>query len=302
MTDETAETASPQEEAHQKALEFHKFASLPTELRRAIWLHSIQPREIFVYGVEDPDTHIDAEYGDWAGMVRGFRLVWAAKPPSLMHSCHEARAYSLPLYTNINCGSGRPTWINFEMDTICVNDLFLPLLTEETLPAKIKRLALEVAHDPETLRYVHGDYKSFVSYIKDDLINLEHLDVEYIGIEEEQEDDDDPILSYWRSDLQWEEEWDGWFEEFYHTCNPVRFYFTVTHSRATKTEELNPHNYVKRCRERRRAAQLKDADVSISDSEDGLDCEHRYFYWKHEGCTCVPQKQPASRSATLDDE
>ena len=300
MADRTADTPLQGRAPQQDASEFHKFVSLPTELRRAIWLHSIQPREILVYGVEDADTHIDAEYGDWAGMVRGLRLVWAAKPPPLMHTCHEARAYAIPLYTNINCGSGRPTWINFEIDTICVNDVFLPLLIEEPLQSKIRRLALEVAHDPERLLYVHGDYKRFVSYIKDDLTNLEYLDVEYIGIEEEQEDEDDSLLGFWKPDLQWQEEWDGWFEEFYHTCNPVRFYLTVTHSQATRKEELNPHNYVKRCRERRRAAQLLDPDVLISDSEDGLDCQHRHFYWTHEGCTCIPQLSP--RSAAVDDK
>ncbi|PON28897.1 hypothetical protein TGAM01_v202005 [Trichoderma gamsii] len=119
------------------------FASLPFELRSLIWSLAVAPRRITITKKKSNRSFSKEQY------QQGKNILYqtsSTPPPALMHVCRESRQQA-PYTRAFTAGSEpRWTWINFEVDILCVTSLYaIPDLLSHR--SEIQRLQIRTDDD-----------------------------------------------------------------------------------------------------------------------------------------------------------
>lgn len=119
------------------------FASLPFELRSLIWSLAVVPRRITITKKKSNRSFSKEQY------QQGKNILYqtsSTPPPALMHVCRESRQQA-PYTRAFTAGSEpRWTWINFEVDILCVTSLYaIPDLLSHR--SEIQRLQIRTDDD-----------------------------------------------------------------------------------------------------------------------------------------------------------
>ncbi|KAH6685444.1 hypothetical protein F5X68DRAFT_210161 [Plectosphaerella plurivora] len=226
---------------------FHCFAQLPLELRQRIWELSIEPRRVRVGGFS---------HSVYYTKTPSFP---PSPPPPTLQVCAESRDY-IQRYYNKAFVKGSPpryTWVNFDMDTICMRDSSFPDFPAEL--ALIKHLALEIPWDDEffvRLVIVPGIKDNCGMIVIGEMPLLENLEFPmHLGDIE-----------------QWVSYMESWYDlDMYRPRFRAR---VVSKDPNHEPREINQDNYRKVDRDQRRKRMLEhpewfDSDCEVSDDSDG---------------------------------
>lgn len=213
------------------AATFYLFNHLPLELRLLVWEFSLTPRRV--------------PRGGFPGQLE-LPPPPSAPPPAVLHACIESRSYLVRYYTKIMIGKSRYIWVNYDLDTICLNEWYLEDLSDELPP--IKHLAVYSVDDEEFER-------RFIS------------DIEHMPSLEDVEIKPDQKGIYW---------WYGWervMVYLYYTDTPVHFRTTVLSPDPDhEIPVLSQENYIRVERDYRRMRRVESPEWQgggeMSDSDD----------------------------------
>ncbi|KAH7349676.1 hypothetical protein B0T11DRAFT_133787 [Plectosphaerella cucumerina] len=248
---------------------FHHFTSLPAELRQYIWELSMEPRRVpvgnfFPVGTFEPPAPPTPP---------------PAAPPAALQACAESRScvelhYVKALFTD----DSRYTWINFDIDTVCMRQSTILEFPDELL--SIRHLSIDCNSS--------AFFWDHVIFCIKPMPLLEDLEIR-------------PIHEF--ESNEWWAEWEWMMEDYYYNENPVRFRTTVLCSDPdSDVLELTQDNYLKFYRDSYRKQYTEDPesfpeDVELPDSDDDIDAPHRCLPgWRHApGCACPPEERWAPR-------
>ena len=134
---------------------FHPFPRLPLELREYIWEFSIESRIVAIRPLDGPrpdpyeyeqGSFVPQELFDVCEDARSALKSWypeRASPPRLLHVCAESRSHLQRYYRKVFAVRMSPqySWVNFDVDTVCMSDADLKGFDAEV--PLIRRLILE---------------------------------------------------------------------------------------------------------------------------------------------------------------
>ncbi|KAH6677824.1 hypothetical protein F5X68DRAFT_213280 [Plectosphaerella plurivora] len=245
------------------AKSFHLFSLLPLELRQRIWVMSMEPRRVRI--------------GDFSN-TQYYKPEWAsvtppAPPPTLLHACAESRFHLERHYRKIGAGKPDPQyiWINFDLDTVCIRELFL-----EDFPIElslIRHLCID-SIDSENFWWLTNDHlhASSMPLLEDLLIQTQSRG-----------------KGWWR-------EWDSKMRMFYYNDSPRPFRTRIVCPFVEDDEvpDLTTDNWIKVDRRHRRKMLREHPewyapDFEVSDSEDDLYASGRFHKTNHHSrtdCAC----------------
>lgn len=219
------------------ATAFHLFGLLPLELRQHIWELSMTPRRVPV-----------GDFSKHSYPRDPLPLPPPAPPPAVLHACAESRSRLVRCYSKVlTRGSlSRYIWVNYELDTICINEWSIEDLDAELL--LIKHMSIIITHEEHFWHEVIGRIRS--------MPRLENLEIKPSA-----------------KGICWWYEWDYVLQDLYDPDAPVRFR-TMVLSPVPDHEVpvLTRDNHIKVEREYRRRDMAKNPEryrgQEMSDSDD----------------------------------
>ncbi len=220
---------------------FHPFPRLPVELREYIWELSMEPRIVAIRPLDGPrhdpyedeqDSFAPQEFLDACEEARSalqLRYPERTPPPHLLHVCAESRSLLQRHYRKAFAVRAPPqySWVNFDMDTVCMSDVDLKGFVAEV--PLIRRLILESQYSDVFSRSCDAPLLNATA-----LKMLTILDVD------------------WRNGERWFRPWVSVMRTFYHGCDVVPFDTRIKRVHDPNAIEITRDNYPKahRCRVR----------------------------------------------------
>ncbi|KAH7361685.1 hypothetical protein B0T11DRAFT_338669 [Plectosphaerella cucumerina] len=245
---------------------FPKFGLLPLEIRQRIWELSMERRRV-------PVGDFPVISDEW-GAESGPRPP-AVPPPAVLQACVESRSYLDRYYVKAFTIVSPPryTWINFDMDTVCLRQRTVEKFTKDVLP--IRYLSIDGISTEE--------YEGWIAYIDSCVPLLADLEIRPIH---------EPV--------EWWVRWEALMTLWYYNDHPKPFRTTIIGPADYQfVPELTQDNFAKVRRDHLRRQYTEKPENFLPGTEMwDSDDDECHPDWRHvPGCECPPEERWALRIA-----
>lgn len=252
---------------------FTRFSELPADLRRKIWLATLGPMTLTFTGQEPPEDEVMRDiseldltglpqeevdyylrpplflnftryYGHVALPDGTSQMLFTVKSSAAYLACKESREFLRFVFAEPPRPSGGlPSWFRFDIDTIRVKDICLPILAQHDWFVQTQNLMIAIIYEIEdymgfqTDGYYDTEGKDH-DWVRQNLTSLRDLTFEMMF-----------ARTYDKGGSHWLHPWFSIFEEWYNSKfedDPPPFWTRViSYQEGTSEDEwLTPDNYL----------------------------------------------------------